>query len=60
MARSLGLRTTAEGVEHEALLNYLRTYQCDEAQGYHFGRPMPAESFSDYLLRDSRTTPAVP
>jgi len=58
MARSLGLRTTAEGVEHEALLNYLRTYQCDEAQGYHFGRPMPAESFADYLLRDSRTTPA--
>jgi diguanylate cyclase (GGDEF)-like protein len=57
MARSLGLRTIAEGVEHESLLHYLRTYHCDEAQGYHFGRPMPAEDFADYLFRDSRMTP---
>ena len=51
MARSLGLRTIAEGVEDEALLHYLRIYHCDEAQGYHFGRPMPAEDFAGYLSR---------
>jgi diguanylate cyclase (GGDEF)-like protein len=54
MARSLGLRTIAEGVEHESLLHYLRRYHCDEAQGYHFGQPMSADDFADYLLRDSR------
>jgi len=57
MARSLGLRTIAEGVEYEALLHYLRTYQCDEAQGYHFGSPMPAETFAEHLLRDSAGDP---
>ncbi len=55
MARSLGLRPIAEGVEHESLLHYLRVCQCDEAKGYHFGHPMPAEDFADYLLGDSRT-----
>ncbi len=52
MARSLGLRTIAEGVEHESLLQYLRAYHCDEAQGYHFGHPMPAQDFAGYLSRD--------
>ena len=53
MARSLGLRTLAEGVEAEGMLEHLRLFRCDEAQGYHFARPMPAAEFSDYL-RSSR------
>ncbi len=50
MARSLGLRTIAEGVEDESVLKYLRIYHCDEAQGYHIARPMPAEEMSAYLV----------
>lgn len=49
MARSLKLRTIAEGVENAGMLAQLRLFECDEAQGYHFARPMPAPDFADYL-----------
>lgn len=49
MARSLGLRTIAEGVETRQVLDILRIYHCDEAQGYYFSLPMPAEDFRGYL-----------
>ncbi|MGE5640676.1 MAG: putative bifunctional diguanylate cyclase/phosphodiesterase [Clostridia bacterium] len=49
MAHSLGLRTIAEGVEHEDLLPSLRAFRCDEAQGYYFARPMPADVFATFL-----------
>ncbi|WP_265308209.1 EAL domain-containing protein [Stenotrophomonas sp. SRS1] len=40
LARQLGYRTVAEGVENEAELSLLRLWGCDEAQGYHLARPM--------------------
>ncbi|HEY6094935.1 MAG TPA: EAL domain-containing protein [Gallionellaceae bacterium] len=46
MAKSLGLKTVAEGVEDEQQLAQLRLHHCDEAQGYHFGKPMTAEQFT--------------
>jgi diguanylate cyclase (GGDEF)-like protein/PAS domain S-box-containing protein len=49
MARSLNLKTIAEGVEDGDMLAQLRTFNCDEAQGYHFARPMPAQSIVNYL-----------
>jgi len=49
MAKSLGLKTIAEGVENEAMLQQLRLYQCDEVQGYLFARPMPAEDFVTFV-----------
>ena len=42
LAHSLGFRAVAEGVENEAIMTLLRELGCDEAQGYHLGRPMPA------------------
>ena len=51
MARSLDLRVIAEGVETLEELEFLRARHCDEAQGYHFGRPMPAAAFADILRR---------
>ncbi len=45
MARSLNLTVLAEGVETEAVAHDLRLLRCDYAQGFHFGRPMPAEAF---------------
>ncbi len=43
MAKSLRLKVIAEGVETEAQMSFLRTYQCDEIQGYYLGRPLSAE-----------------
>ena len=49
MARSLNLRTIAEGVETADMLHQLRVFGCDEAQGYHFARPMSADEVASYL-----------
>jgi EAL domain-containing protein (putative c-di-GMP-specific phosphodiesterase class I) len=42
LARSLGLRTIAEGVEEPAQMDVLRELRCDEVQGFLFSRPLPA------------------
>ena len=49
MARSLNLTTIAEGVEDERQLALLRLQHCDEVQGYHFARPMPADEFESFM-----------
>jgi EAL domain len=49
MARGLKLRVIAEGVENLEELAFLRAYRCDEAQGYYFSRPVPAEQFATLL-----------
>ncbi len=46
MARSLGLRVVAEGVETEAQRDALVALGCDELQGYLFARPMTAQSLA--------------
>ncbi|MGE3693117.1 MAG: putative bifunctional diguanylate cyclase/phosphodiesterase [Novosphingobium sp.] len=43
MADSLEMSTTAEGVETEQELAIVRRLGCRKIQGYHFGRPMPAD-----------------
>ncbi len=45
MARSLKLKTVAEGVETKEQLAFLARLRCDEYQGYYFSRPVPAEDF---------------
>jgi len=40
MAKSLEMKTTAEGVETEDEAELMRTMGCDRIQGFHFGRPM--------------------
>lgn len=49
MAHGLKLATIAEGVEDALTLENLRSFQCDEVQGYHFAQPMPAEEFVRYM-----------
>ncbi|MDA8092675.1 MAG: EAL domain-containing protein [Betaproteobacteria bacterium] len=49
MARSLNLAVIAEGVEDARMLAALREHGCDEAQGYHFAKPMPPEALAAYL-----------
>ncbi|MDX6696977.1 MAG: hypothetical protein QOE65_374 [Solirubrobacteraceae bacterium] len=43
VAQGLGMRTIAEFVEDEAIVDFLREYGVDFAQGYHVGRPVSVE-----------------
>lgn len=49
LGHSLGLSVIAEGVETIEQLDYLRTIQCDEIQGYLFSRPIPGEEMTRLL-----------
>ena len=43
LGHGLNLEVTAEGVETEEQATILMAWNCDEAQGYHFNRPIPRE-----------------
>jgi diguanylate cyclase (GGDEF)-like protein/PAS domain S-box-containing protein len=49
LARTLGMRVTAEGIETPEQLRVLRSLGCDEGQGYLFQRPKPAEVMTALL-----------
>jgi predicted signal transduction protein with EAL and GGDEF domain len=50
LAHGLRLDVTAEGVEEEEQLTFLRRYDCDEMQGFLFSRPLPADQFEQLLM----------
>ena len=49
LAHSLGLRMVAEGVEDNAAYVELTRLGCDQAQGYHMSRPVPAAELDHWL-----------
>lgn len=49
MAKHLGYRVVAEGVETRTVLELLQAAGCDEAQGYHFARPMAADDLVKWI-----------
>jgi diguanylate cyclase (GGDEF)-like protein len=51
LARALGLRVVAEGVEDEDTRRLLVSGGCEVGQGWFFARPMPAEAFGTWLGR---------
>ncbi len=48
LGHNLGLATVAEGVETSDITTSLIRYACDVVQGYHFSRPLPADSFTTW------------
>ena len=53
LAKSLGLKTTAEGVETQEQLDKVVSLGGVVMQGYHFARPMPASSVATYLAEEA-------
>lgn len=55
LAHSLSLKVVAEGVENAALIDRLTNMGCDEAQGYHIGRPMALAQIDEWMAESSWT-----
>jgi diguanylate cyclase (GGDEF)-like protein len=51
VTQELGMEVVAEGVEDAETADLLRALGCEEAQGFHFARPMPAEDVPGWLNR---------
>lgn len=49
LARGLGIKTIAEGVEDRETLEIVRAHGCDEVQGFFFAKPLPLDAFLDYV-----------
>jgi len=54
LGASLGMTTTAEGVETLGQLSSLRAEGCTEAQGYFFSKPRPVEEVANMLQNIAR------
>jgi EAL domain-containing protein (putative c-di-GMP-specific phosphodiesterase class I) len=60
MAHGLNLKVVAEGVETTDQLSFLLRRRCDEAQGFYFGKPVPASMIGEAtrliaIQRDTET-----
>jgi EAL domain-containing protein (putative c-di-GMP-specific phosphodiesterase class I) len=53
LATTLGMVTTAEGVERADQLEELRREGCTEVQGYYFSRPMPVGQIKNRVVEAS-------
>lgn len=51
LARTLGMKTIAEGVESQAQLAELKEAGCDVIQGYLISRPLDADAFAEFMRR---------
>lgn len=57
LGRTLNLKIVAEGVESEGDFTFLRERQCDQMQGYLFGKPMPGAEFFDWCRKHEKNRP---
>jgi diguanylate cyclase (GGDEF)-like protein len=52
LAKSIGIRTIAEGVESQDQLEILTSLGCDEVQGFLLGKPMDKDEFEKFLINN--------
>lgn len=58
LAHNLNLEAVAEGVETEEQLELLRSFGCDQVQGYLISRPLPLPELVAYLTADEKQSRA--
>jgi len=58
LAHNLGLKVVAEGVENAQIWRLLAEKNCDYAQGFLMGKPMPTAEF-EHWLKNWRTKPVI-
>lgn len=54
LIKKLGIHVVAEGVETDEQLNFLKTLQCNEVQGYIFSRPLSPDDFVQYVEKQNQ------
>ena len=54
LGHNLGLKVVAEGVETIEAKEMLSAFDCDEAQGYYFSRPVPTSDITGFFRRFSQ------
>ncbi len=59
MAKSLGIRTLAEGAETEEHISFLKEIGCDLIQGYYYSRPLPPNQLQELLNSSTRSLETV-
>ena len=59
MAHRIGMRVVAEGVETEAVKDWLVARHCDIAQGYYASPPLPPDDFVAWIRRAKLETEAI-
>jgi EAL domain-containing protein (putative c-di-GMP-specific phosphodiesterase class I) len=52
IAKTLGLKVLAEGVETKEQLDFLKNEGCDYYQGYYYSNPISADEFKTLLKKD--------
>ena len=55
MANSLQLKTVAEGVEEEAVADYLRSIRCGAGQGFYWSKPLKSDEFIAFLYSQNNS-----
>jgi EAL domain-containing protein (putative c-di-GMP-specific phosphodiesterase class I) len=58
IAKALGMRVTAEGVETETHVTLARTAGCDQLQGWHFSKAIPAAGIDALMLEAKQDQPS--
>jgi EAL domain-containing protein (putative c-di-GMP-specific phosphodiesterase class I) len=51
MAKAMGIKTLAEGVEKKEELQFLQENGCDFIQGFYFSTPVNVDEFTKLLLK---------
>ena len=49
MAKNLGIKTLAEGVETKEQMDFLKGIGCEKVQGFYFGKPQPLKDMLDHM-----------